>query len=177
MSIVYIGLGANLNNRLSYLKKAVIKLNKHPRVELHSLSSIYETDPVGTTAQERYLNAVCAVETNLSPLDLLQLTKQIEHELGRKEKGNWASRLIDLDILVYPETIIHNENLQLPHPLIAYRWFVLVPLAEIAPQLIPPGFSQNVKELLQALGPPEGVDKLDLQNPWDEFSYFLLNKQ
>lgn len=173
METVYIGLGSNLKDRLSFLNTAVEKLNEHERVEITGLSSVYETDPVGDAMQGRYLNAACALKTDLTPKDLLQLTKKIEYEMGRRRKGRRESRFIDIDILVYPGVTIDSPELNLPHPLIAERWFVLVPLAEIAPGLTPPGFSKNISALLKNLGKPEGIDKLDLKNPWGKFTHFM----
>ncbi len=171
METVYIGLGSNLKDRLAFLNTAVEKLSEHEQVEIVRLSSIYETDPVGGAMQGRYFNAVCAVKTGLSPEELLQFTKKIEYDMGRRRKGHWEARFIDLDILVYPGIIKQSPELNLPHPLIARRWFVLIPLAEIAPNLTPPGYSKNISELLIDLGEPEGIDRLEIKKPWGPLSH------
>ncbi len=164
MKTVYLGLGSNLQDRLAFLKKAVANLNAHPNIKVTGLSSIYETDPVGGDLQGRYLNGVCAIETDLSPGELLKVTKNIEYEMGRRRKGTWEARFIDIDILIYPDTVIYSEDLKLPHPLLAERWFVLVPLAEIAPDIVPPGFDKNVSQLLNELGEPQGIEKLKTED-------------
>ncbi len=165
MKTVYLGLGSNLKDRLAFLKQALDNLNTHDRITVKKLSSVYETDPVGGELQGRYLNAVCAIDTDLSPRDLLKVTKDIEYAMGRRGKGTREARFIDIDILIYPDTIMASEDLNLPHPLLAERWFVLVPLVEIAPDITPPGFEKNVSELLSDLGKPQGIDRLIPESP------------
>ena len=162
METVYLGLGSNLQDRLSFLKKAIENLNRHKKISVKKISSVYETDPVGGELQGRYLNAVCAIATDLEPKELLRVTKEIEYEMGRRRKGTWEARFIDIDILIYPGTVIASEDLNLPHPLLAERFFVLVPLAEIAPNIIPPGFRKSASQLLEELGEPVGIDRLNI---------------
>ena len=173
MSTVYLGLGSNLSQRQQLLYQAVERLYAHHNIEIQKLSSIYETEPVGSSLQSRYLNAACKLKTELSPKELLELTKKIEFDLGRRKKGNWESRFIDLDLLVYDEVITESEDLNLPHPLLAQRWFVLVPMSEIAPELTPPGYSHTIKELLAQLGEPQGVYKLNQNEPWGKYSHLI----
>lgn len=168
MKTVYLGLGSNLQDRLAFLQEAVDNLNRHDRISVINISSVYETDPVGGELQGRYLNAVCAIKTNLSPRELLRATKDIEYAMGRRRKGTWEARFIDIDILIYPETIIASEDLNLPHPLLAERFFVLVPLVEIAPDIIPPGFRKKTSQLLSELGEPDGIDRLNFEIPIPE---------
>lgn len=174
MQTVYIGLGSNLKERLAFLNRAVEELDKLQNTEVTSLSSVYETDPVGGPLQGRYLNAVCAVDTSLAPAALLEVTKKIEYALGRRRKGHWEARFIDIDILVYPDVVIRTPTLKLPHPLLDRRWFVLVPLVEIAPKLVPPGYTKDVTALLHDLGPPEGIDRLEGVDPWGKFNHLMI---
>lgn len=160
LATAYIGLGSNLQDRLAYLNKAVELLQENGNIKITALSSIYETDPVGGPLQSRYLNSVAEIETNLAPEQLLQVTKDIENKLGRTREEHWGPRFIDLDILTFGNITRDTDTLQLPHPLIKERWFVLVPLCEIAPHLIPPGYDEPVSELLKKLGTPRGIDKI-----------------
>lgn len=174
MATVYIGLGSNLRDRLAFLNRAVGEMDKLQNTEVSILSSIYETDPVGGPLQGRYLNAVCAITTSLSPTALLNATKKIEYDLGRRRKGHWEARFIDIDILVFPGVVMQTTTLTLPHPLLDKRWFVLVPLVEIAPDLVPPGYSRNVTALLHDLGPPEGIDRYEGEKPWGNYSHLMV---
>jgi len=129
--ISYIGLGSNLGNRLEHLRHAVTLLDATEGVEVVVESSVYETDPVGPP-QPEFLNAVVQVETTLSARDLLRRLKEIEREIGRTESERWGPREIDLDLLTYGQESVEDDDLHVPHPRMAERAFVLVPLAEIA---------------------------------------------
>lgn len=166
MYTVYLGLGSNIGDRIYHLDRAALMVNNLEQVKVTKLSSVYETDPVGGPPQGRYYNAVIEVETGLRPIKLLQFSKEIEQIMGRETKGRWESRCIDIDLLAYPSIIMKTPLLTLPHVLLARRWFVLVPLVEIAPDLVPPGYSRPVSALLEKLGKPEGVDRLELHKPW-----------
>ncbi|MEX3914524.1 2-amino-4-hydroxy-6-hydroxymethyldihydropteridine diphosphokinase [Bacillus paralicheniformis] len=131
----YIALGSNIGQREEYLKKAVSLLHQHPSVQVTAISSIYETDPVGYTDQDLFLNMAAAVKTSLSPFELLDLTQRIEKELGRKRDIRWGPRTADLDILLYNRENIETEQLIVPHPRMHERLFVLIPLLEIYPEL------------------------------------------
>ncbi|MCY8144599.1 2-amino-4-hydroxy-6-hydroxymethyldihydropteridine diphosphokinase [Bacillus haynesii] len=131
----YIALGSNIGRREEYLKKAVSLLHHHPSVQVTDISSIYETDPVGYTDQDLFLNMAAAIKTSLSPFELLDLTQRIEKELGRKRDIRWGPRTADLDILLYNRENIETEQLIVPHPRMHERLFVLVPLLEIYPDL------------------------------------------
>ncbi len=154
-SAAYIGLGSNMGDRVGYLRQAVGLLAWVTRVEI--VSSLYETEPWGVAEQPAFLNAVCRVLTTLSPHDLLAETQQIELSLGRKRLVRWGPRTIDLDILFYDDRVIDTPDLVIPHPLLAERAFVLVPLAEIAPGLRHPVLGKTVAELAAEVPDREGV--------------------
>ena len=157
MPIVYLGLGSNLGDRKQNLVQALELISQRVTVEL--LSSIYETEPVGYEQQPLFLNVVCRVLTKLNPEQLLVLAKGIEAKLGRVPSFPNAPRPIDIDILFYNNRIISTRNLTIPHPRLIERAFVLVPLVEIAPELIHPVNGKTVKELLKNLGNVTGICK------------------
>ena len=146
---VYLGLGSNLGNREDNLTRALDFLSE--RLRMGQISSIYDTEPIGNTAQPRFLNLVCQVYTRLAPMELLTLAKGIESKLGRTPGKSNAPRPIDIDILFYGDQIIENSKLVIPHPRLAERAFVLVPLAELAPELAHPVSGKTIEELLQGL--------------------------
>jgi 2-amino-4-hydroxy-6-hydroxymethyldihydropteridine diphosphokinase len=146
---VFIGVGSNLGDRRENCREARRRVSELPKTRVVKESSLYESEPHGN-AKTWFGNSVLEVETELAPLDLLKRLKQIEEEMGRKRvKGKrWGSRIIDLDILFYDNEIVEKRNLKIPHPRIPQRRFVLVPLSELAPQLIHPGVNLSVSELL-----------------------------
>ena len=129
--MIYLGLGSNLGDREQYLHQAVAKLAAHPDIKLRKLSAIYETLPFGYTDHPAFLNAVAAVETTLSPHELLSVCLGIESSLGRIRELKWGPRLIDIDILLFDDVELATEQLTLPHPYLHLRSFVLVPLREL----------------------------------------------
>lgn len=132
---VYLGLGSNLGARAHHLARALVCLALEPQVELVRLSPVYETAPWGVEDQPPFLNMAAEVRTTLSPEDLLRCVKQVEQLLGRKAGPRWGPRVVDIDLLVAPETVPNADGLTLPHPHLAERQFVLAPLADIAPDV------------------------------------------
>lgn len=147
MQTAYLGLGSNLGNRQENLRIALRELGQMPTINITQVSSLYETDPVGVTEQPEFLNAVAALETTLSATDLLDVFLHLENQLGRVRTLRWGPRVIDLDLLLYGDAQIALPSLTVPHPRLRERAFVLVPLAEIAPEMVLPGEQKTVKEM------------------------------
>ncbi len=163
MTQVALGLGANLGDRLEALSAAIDVFDRDPAVNLTAVSSVYETDPVGGPDQPQFLNAVLLIDTSLSPVEVLALAHLAESELARVRDVRWGPRTLDVDILNYGQVERDEDVLTLPHPRAAQRGFVLVPLAEVAPDLQLAGQSQRVRELVEQLPSAEirGVRRLD----------------
>jgi 2-amino-4-hydroxy-6-hydroxymethyldihydropteridine diphosphokinase len=146
----YVGLGANLGPREVTLLRAVDLLAAAEEVEVVEVSQLRETDPVGVVDQPRFLNGVVALETSLSPRELLDLLLEVERALGRVRTERWGPRTVDLDLLVYGDEAVDEPGLRVPHPRLGDRRFALEPLAELAPDLVVPGLGR-VGEALAAL--------------------------
>ncbi|WP_445492744.1 2-amino-4-hydroxy-6-hydroxymethyldihydropteridine diphosphokinase [Niallia sp. 03133] len=156
-NIAYLSLGSNIGNRVEFLKEAVHMLAEHKKIKLVNVSSIYETDPVGFEEQDLFLNIVVQLYTSLDPYSLLEACQRIESELGRKRVIRWGPRTIDLDILLYNHENIESEKLNIPHPRIEERAFVVIPLLEVASTVQLPNKSIPLKESNKFLQDKEGV--------------------
>ena len=173
----YLGLGSNLGQRRKNLEEAARILfrpvnestrksatgqdssqnQEAPIIELRRSSSVYETVPWGYADQPDFLNCVLEIRTTLSPLQLLQLAKDVERELGREWSPRYGPRVIDLDILFWGSAIINEADLQIPHPRLHQRAFVLMPLAELAPRLVHPELCLTVSQLNDGIDGKSGV--------------------
>ena len=166
MAVVYIGLGSNIGDRTQHLLAACATLHRHPAITVPAVSSLYHTAPVGFAAQDWFLNAVACVQTTLSPQALLDVTQATEQRVGRVPTWRWGPRVIDIDLLLYDTLQVRTPALTIPHVALHERRFVLVPLAEIAPDVqLPSGV--RVRELLSAL-PVD--DEVQLVGPFPAFA-------
>ncbi len=146
---IYLGLGSNIEDRIGNLRQALSLLSQ--KMKVNQVSPVYDTAPVGNTEQPRFLNLVCETTTSLTPMELLTLLKGIETSMGRKSGPINSPRLIDIDILFYNDRIINTTKLTIPHSRLTERAFVLVPLADIAPNLLHPVNGKSIKQLLGVL--------------------------
>lgn len=151
MKSIFLGVGSNLGDREKNLDQARQKLEREG-IRVCRTSPVYETEALCRFENKRkmpkFLNAVFELETNLMPDQLLEALEGIEKKMGRKQKGNWKPRPIDLDILFYGDQVVESPRLRIPHPEIANRWFVLKPLSDLAPDWMHPISKKTIKELL-----------------------------
>ena len=150
-NVVYLSLGSNLGNREENLREAISRLGAFGNVT--AVSSFYETEPVDFLDQPWFLNCVVLLETEFPPQTLLQRVLEIERGMGRERVQPKGPRLIDIDILLFGDQIIHEPGLTIPHPALHERRFVLEPLAEIAPRVVHPVLKKTAQELLADLSP------------------------
>jgi 2-amino-4-hydroxy-6-hydroxymethyldihydropteridine diphosphokinase len=159
-STAYLLLGGNLGSREANLEKAIQLLNDKIG-KVIAVSSLYETAAWGKTDQPAFLNQAIALQTNLSALEVLDLALSIEQELGRVRKDKWGERLIDIDLILFGNEIINiPDKLQVPHPHMQDRKFVMEPLAEIAPEVIHPVFGETISSISCKIDDPLEVKKL-----------------
>src|SRR5574342_30667 len=145
---VYIGVGSNVGNKKENFLEALLRVAKLPDTRVIKESSLYESEPIGD-AKEWFVNGAIEIETKFKPELLLKKFKNIERAMGRKKiKKRWGARIIDLDILLYDSAVVKKKNLRIPHPEMPSRKFVLLPLSEIAPQVVHPELGVTISELL-----------------------------
>jgi 2-amino-4-hydroxy-6-hydroxymethyldihydropteridine diphosphokinase len=161
MAICAIALGSNLGDSKSILESALEKLDRTSGITLRVKSSLYQTKAVtlDDRPQPDYLNACALLETSLNPEKFLAVLQQVEHHFGRVRQERWGARTLDLDLLLFNDVILHTHDLELPHPRMTERAFVLVPLSEIAPDWIHPVLEQSIAQLVQNVE-RSGVKKL-----------------
>ena len=162
--ISYIGVGSNQDDPAAQCRKAMDEMATVPEVRLLGRSSFYRTEPVGDTGQDDFVNAVCEIRTTLRPRQLLETLQGIERRLGRRETKRWGPRVIDLDILLYGQDVVEEDDLVIPHPACHTRRFVLIPLCEIASYVIHPAFGVSIKGLLDRLEDNKRVDIMALED-------------
>lgn len=162
-STVYLSLGGNLGDPAKSMAAALRLLDGHDATRVAAVSSLYRTPPWGKLDQPDFLNAAAAVETRLSPRALLDLCLDVERRLKRVREERWGPRLIDIDILVFGDQVIHETGLEVPHPRMLERAFVLAPLAEIAPGLAVGG--RSVSDRLDAVD-TSGIERLPSGREW-----------
>ena len=159
-AIAYISFGSNVGDRKKHIEDAVEILKTDSSIEIKSVSSLYETEPVGYEEQDWFINGVLEIETELSPHELLRFVKTVESKVGRRKSIRWGPREIDLDILLYEQECINTPDLVIPHPRMQEREFVLIPLVEIAPDVVHPVFRKSVELLLKDLPQKKVVKRI-----------------
>ncbi|KKI91573.1 2-amino-4-hydroxy-6-hydroxymethyldihydropteridine pyrophosphokinase [Bacillus sp. SA1-12] len=166
----YIALGSNMGNREEHLKEAIQTLHLHPSITVEKISSIYETDPIGFTDQDEFLNMVIKINTDLSAFELLNVLQEIEITHDRKREVKWGPRTLDLDILLYNHENIEAEQLIVPHPRMHERAFVLIPLSELDRNIRIPLMKESLLTIIDQLQDKEGVRIWKQKNGVDVFA-------
>ena len=156
----YLGFGANLGDRKKNLAQAVNALNSRPDLAVLRTSGIYETEPWGLTDQPKFLNMVAEIATSISPSELLERVKKLEKDMGREDGTRLGPRLIDIDILLLEDQVVDEPELIIPHASLHLRAFVLVPLAELAPDSVHPVLGVTIADLAGQVDGLEGVKPL-----------------
>ncbi len=158
MNIAYISLGSNIENRIDHCIKALDELSTF--LTLKAVSSFYETEPLGVSDQNNFVNCAAELETSLKPHDLLDFLINTERKLGRDDKGNYKPRTIDLDIIFYDDLVLETSGLTIPHKQAHLRKFVMEPVCEISPGLIHPLLNKPVEDICQELGCDQYIKKI-----------------
>ena len=156
----YLGFGTNLGDREKNLDRAIISLDSRPDLAILRISGIYETEPWGMTDQPNFLNMVAEIATSISLGELLERVKKLEQDMGREDGPRFGPRLIDVDILLLEDQMVDQPGLQIPHASLHLRAFVLVPLAELAPDLVHPVLGETIAQLASRVDGLDGVKPL-----------------
>ncbi|HET6371020.1 MAG TPA: 2-amino-4-hydroxy-6-hydroxymethyldihydropteridine diphosphokinase [Nitrospiria bacterium] len=156
----FLGIGSNLGDRKANCVQALTALKQNPAVSLRRVSSLYETEPLEYRPQGWFYNAVVEIDTSLSAHALLAFCQQVEKGLGKRVEVRKGPRTIDIDLLIFGDQVIQTPDLVVPHPMIPLRAFVLVPLSEIAPQLVHPVLGKTILELLAQIKQSQEIKKV-----------------
>jgi len=156
----YLGFGTNLGDRKKNLDRAIISLDSRPDLTILRTSGIYETEPWGMTDQPNFLNMVAEIATSISLGELLERVKKLEQDMGREDGPRFGPRLIDVDILILEDQVVNQPDLQIPHASLHLRAFVLVPLTELAPDLVHPVLGETIAQLASRVNGLDGVKPL-----------------
>ena len=156
----YLGFGTNLGDRKKNLDRAIISLDSRPDLTILRTSGIYETEPWGMTNQPNFLNMVAEIATSISLGELLERVKKLEQDMGREDGPRFGPRLIDVDILMLEDQVVNQPDLQIPHASLHLRAFVLVPLTELAPDLVHPVLGETIAQLASRVNGLDGVKPL-----------------
>ena len=156
----FIAIGSNMDSPADNCIEAANLLDGHPAISVSDRSSLYETEPFGKNDQDWFINSVVEVTTHLSPELLFKACLAIEKEMGRVREEKWGPRVIDLDILFYDDFVFKERGLEIPHPGIAERSFVLEPMNEIAPDFVHPKLKKSIETLLEEIENPQQVNRL-----------------
>ncbi len=157
---VFIGIGSNLGDKIDNCRSAIERIGDFRETRILLCSSFYKTDPVGYRNQDWFVNCVIKIETGLGLRELFEALQDLEKILGRKRTFLWGPRVIDLDILLFNDGVFKDEDLQVPHPRLQERAFVLVPLCEIEPEATHPALRKTVRELVESLNETQGVERI-----------------
>lgn len=160
MGRAFVGLGSNLGRRRENIQNAVRILDSTDDLELVKGASFYETEPIGPSFQPWFINTAIEITTQVPPLSLLQICKEVENRIGKSQSFPWGPRIIDLDILLYDDLVLDEANIVLPHPQLATREFVLRPLLELDPQLSHPRLKLPLSKILKGIEKEKKVIKL-----------------
>ena len=156
----YLGFGTNLGDRKKNLDRAIISLDSRPDLTILRTSGIYETEPWGMTDQPNFLNMVAEIATSISSGELLERVKKLEQDMGREDGPRFGPRLIDVDILMLEDQVVNQPDLQIPHASLHLRAFVLVPLTELAPDLVHPVLGETIAQLASRVNGLDGIKPL-----------------